>query len=225
MVEVGATPKNSVAQPDQRIRIGVLALQGDFREHIAALRSVGSDGVEVRLPRDFDRLDGIIIPGGESTTISKLMREFDLVGSVKSLAHQGKAIWGTCAGMVVVAREATDLPDWAALQLIDIAIRRNAYGRQIDSFEQNLTVTAIGGDAPFHGVFIRAPAITQMGPQVEVLARLADGSPVAVRQDNVVATAFHPELTGDLRFHSFIVEMARASRLLANQTIDTPGSR
>ena len=167
----------------------------------------------------------MIIPGGESTTISKLMREFDLAEPIKSLAHQGKAIWGTCAGMVVVAREATDLPEWAALQLIDIAIRRNAYGRQIDSFEQDLSVMTIGGEAPFHGVFIRAPAIMQTGPQVEVLARLDDGSPVAVRQDNVIATAFHPELTRDLRFHSFFVEMARVSTLLHDRAIGTPGSR
>jgi 5'-phosphate synthase pdxT subunit len=183
--------------------IGVLALQGDFREHREALARVGTAAPEVRLPNDLDGLDGLIIPGGESTTIVRLMLASGLFEPLRKLAGDGFPIWGTCAGMILLAKrlDATGVP---ALEAMDIAVRRNAFGRQVDSFEADLSVPALG-DPPFHAVFIRAPIIEAVGPGVQVLARLPDGTPVAALQGRLLATAFHPELTPDARFHRFFL--------------------
>jgi pyridoxal 5'-phosphate synthase pdxT subunit len=187
-------------------RIGVLAVQGDFAEHLATLRSIGVDGVEVRLPDDLDGLDGLILPGGESTTMRRLIDRWALREPILELARSGAPVYGTCAGMIVLAREIAD-GDEAALSLLDVTVRRNAFGRQLESFETELIVPVLG-DQPVQGVFIRAPVIERTGPDVDVLARLDDGRVVAVRQRNVIATAFHPELAGETRFHRLLATMA-----------------
>ncbi len=194
------------------MRIGVLALQGDFREHAAMLRSVGADAVEVRLPEDLRDADGLILPGGESTTIGKLAREYGLIGPVRELARAGKPVWGTCAGLILLARDIGPEPPHAAL--LDVTVRRNAFGRQVDSFEADLDVPALAGlegaagpARPFHAVFIRAPRIEAAGAGVEVLARLPGGAVVAARQGNLLGTSFHPELTGDDRFHRYFLTL------------------
>jgi len=183
--------------------IGVLALQGDFREHREVLEGLGAVVHEVRLQKDLERLDGLVIPGGESTTIVRLMRTSHLLEPLRRLAADNFPIWGTCAGMILLAKRLDDtgIP---ALEAMDIAVRRNAFGRQVDSFEADLFVPVLG-DQPFHAVFIRAPIIEAVGPGVEVLARLPDGAPVAARQGQLLATAFHPELTSDHRFHQFFL--------------------
>ena len=187
-------------------RIGVLALQGDFREHREVLERLEVSVTEVRLPRDLAGLDGLILPGGESTTIVRLLGTSGLLDPLRSLARDGFPIWGTCAGMILLAKrlDASGIP---ALEAMDIAVRRNAFGRQVDSFEADLSMPILGA-LPFHAVFIRAPIIEQVGPGVEVLARLADGTPVAARQGRLLATAFHPELTPDLRLHRFFLQVA-----------------
>lgn len=187
-------------------RIGVLALQGDFAEHLHMLRALGAETREVRLPRDLENLDGLIIPGGESTTISRLAEAYGLVEPLRAFAHAGGALWGTCAGAIYMARSAPDL-DRPTLGLLDMVVRRNAFGRQIDSFEVDLDVTGTE-NGPYHAVFIRAPIIVSVGPGVEVLARLRDGAIVAVREGKLLATAFHPELTEDTRMHRLFVDMA-----------------
>ncbi len=180
-------------------RAGVLALQGAFREHVAALRDVGLEAVEVRVPLDMEGLDGLVIPGGESSTMSKLIEAFDLEAPIRELHARGGALMGTCAGMIVLAAHAEDgRPDQRYLGLIDIDVRRNAYGRQPASFEAMLQLT--GEDLPIPGVFIRAPQIERIGPGVEVVAE-HEGAPVAARQGAVLVTAFHPELTSDRRLH------------------------
>lgn len=184
--------------------VGVLALQGDFREHGETLRRMGLDAPEVRLPRDLDRLDGMIIPGGESTTILRLMRSSGLLEPLRTLAGDGFPIWGTCAGMILLAKRLDDT-GVPALQAMDITVRRNAFGRQVDSFETDLPIAALGGD-PFHAVFIRAPIIEEVGPAVDVLARLADGTPVAAGERRLLVTAFHPELTSDTRLHRLFLD-------------------
>ncbi len=183
---------------------GVLALQGDFREHCEVLEHLGIAAPEVRLPKDLEGLDGLIIPGGESTTIVRLMRTSHLLEPLRKLAGDGFPIWGTCAGMILLAKRVDDtgIP---ALEAMDITVRRNAFGRQVDSFEADLHVPALG-DPPYRAVFIRAPIIEDIGPAVEVLARLPEGTPVAARQGRLLATAFHPELTSDDRFHRFFLE-------------------
>lgn len=190
--------------------IGVLALQGDFREHRETLRRMGLDPQEVRLPDHLDGLDGLIIPGGESTTILRLMRSSGLLDPLRTLAQDDFPVWGTCAGMILLAKrlDETGMP---ALQAMDITVRRNAFGRQMDSFETDVPIPALGGD-PFHAVFIRAPIIEEVGPAVEVLARLADGTPVAARERRLLATAFHPELTPDTRLHRFFLDRFVAGR-------------
>ena len=188
--------------------IGVLALQGDFAEHVSVLRRLGSEAHEVRRPEELSGLDGLIIPGGESTTICRLMAEYGLDEPLRQLAQDSFPTWGTCAGMILLARRASDLA-WPTLAALDIAVRRNAFGRQVDSFEADLSVPSLGA-APFHAVFIRAPAVEEVGEGVEVLATLEDGRVVAVRQGNALATAFHPELTADDRFHRYFLELARA---------------
>src|SRR5215208_4946170 len=195
---------------DHPLVIGVLALQGDFAEHAAVLRKLGVTPVEVRLPRDLEGLDGLIIPGGESTTITRLLRIYDLLEPLRERVRGGLPTWGTCAGAIVLAREAIGL-DQANIGAMDIVVRRNAFGRQVDSFETDLAVAPLG-EAPYHAVFIRAPTIEGVGPGVQVLARLEDGTAVAAREGTMVATSFHPELTDDTRFHEYFVELARAEK-------------
>jgi pyridoxal 5'-phosphate synthase pdxT subunit len=184
--------------------IGVLALQGDFREHREVLRRLEIPAPEVRTPRELEGLDGLIIPGGESTTIVRLMRTSGLLEPLKRLASDGFPMWGTCAGMILLAKrlDETGVP---ALQAMDITVRRNAFGRQVDSFETGLTIAGLNG-GPYHAVFIRAPIIEAAGPGVDILARLDTGAIVAARQGRLLATAFHPELTPDLRVHRFFAE-------------------
>jgi 5'-phosphate synthase pdxT subunit len=184
--------------------IGVLALQGDFREHREVLERLEVSVSEVRLPQDLEGLDGLIIPGGESTTIVRLMRTSDLLEPLRKMAVDGFPVWGTCAGMILLAKrlDATGIP---ALEAMDMCVHRNAFGRQVDSFEADLHVPVLG-EPPFHAVFIRAPIIEEVGPGVQVLARLPDGTPVAARQGHLLATAFHPELTPDPRFHRFFLQ-------------------
>ncbi len=186
----------------------MLALQGDFQEHMSCLGRLGAEAAPVRLPEELDGLDGLVIPGGESTTISDLMEEYGLAAGVQRMAAEGKPLWGTCAGMILMAKDVED-SNRSRLNLMDIKVRRNAYGSQVDSFEAEVEVPALG-NPPLRAVFIRAPVIQCVGPGVEVLARLADGTPVAVRQGNLLAAAFHPELTGDLRFHAYFLKMMEA---------------
>ena len=170
------------------------------------LREIGSTAVEVRLPEHLDGLDGLIIPGGESTTLSRLMSLYGLREPITRLAASGKAVWGTCAGMIMLANEITE-QDPVPLQLMDVGVQRNAFGRQVDSFEQDLPIEALGS-AEYHAIFIRAPVIIRVGAEVEVLASLSDGRPVAVQQNNLMATSFHPELTADPRVHRYFVALA-----------------
>lgn len=192
------------------LAVGVLALQGGFAEHSAVLRRLGVDASQVRLPSQLDGLDGLIIPGGESTTISRLMHEWDLIEPVRRRAHEGMAIWGTCAGAILLAERAGDL-DREGLRLMDITVRRNAFGRQVESFEAGLDVPVLG-PPPFRGVFIRAPVIAEAGLSAEVLASLAGGTVVAAQQGALLATSFHPELTDDTRFHEFFLTLASTAR-------------
>ena len=189
----------------RRPRIGVLALQGAVREHVAAIRDVGAEPVEVRLPRDLVDVDALILPGGESTTMRRLIDAYGLREPIAALARRGAPMLGTCAGMILLAERSADTED-PVFGLLDLEVRRNGYGRQLDSFEADLDVPSLG-DAPLHGIFIRAPMVTDVGPRAEVLARDPDGHPVAVRQGRVLATAFHPELTGDRRLHRLLVEL------------------
>jgi 5'-phosphate synthase pdxT subunit len=190
--------------------IGVLALQGAFIEHIKALQKLGVEAREVRLPSDLEGLDGLIIPGGESTTIVRLLDAFGLREPIRQMARAGQPIWGTCAGMILLAKDAGNL-DRPPLGLVDIAVRRNAFGRQIDSFETDLNVEGLAG-GPFHAVFIRAPVIERVDEGVHVLARTESGSPVAAREGHLLVTAFHPELTEDLRFHRYFIDMVEEAR-------------
>jgi 5'-phosphate synthase pdxT subunit len=183
----------------------VLAVQGAVREHVAAIREVGAEPVEVRLPRDLVDLDALILPGGESTAMRRLIDAYGLQEPIASMARGGAPMLGTCAGMILLA-ERIDEGDEPLFGLLDIAVRRNGYGRQLDSFETDLDAPSLG-DEPLHGVFIRAPMVTSLGPRVEVLARDPDGTPVAVRQGRVLATAFHPELTGDRRIHRLLASL------------------
>ena len=187
------------------MEVGVLAVQGDFAEHIAILKGLGVDGKEVRLPHQLEALDGLIIPGGESTTLSRLMSIYELREPVAQMALEGKVVWGTCAGMIMMAHEITE-EDPVPLAIMDIGVQRNAFGRQVDSFEQDLSILGFD-EFPFHAVFIRAPVIVRLGEDVDVLASLPDGRPVAVQQRNLLATAFHPELTNDLRFHRHFLDL------------------
>jgi len=188
------------------MRIGVLALQGAFQEHLDTLRSIGVDGARVREPADVEGISGLIIPGGESTTMRLGIDRWGLREPLLDLARSGAPVFGTCAGMIVVAREiAGDEPP--ILPLLDVTVARNAFGRQLESFETELSVPVLG-DLPVHGVFIRAPIIERTGPDVDVLARLEDGRVVAVRERNVIATAFHPELAGETRFHRLLAMLA-----------------
>jgi 5'-phosphate synthase pdxT subunit len=192
--------------------IGVLALQGDFLEHASSLRRIGAEPREVRTAEQLRSLDGLIIPGGESTTFCRLMNDYSLYDPLRSFVQSGIPTWGTCAGMIVLARHATDLK-FPTLEAIDIEVDRNGYGRQVDSFEAAIDVPVLG-EPPFHAVFIRAPVVTSTGDRVEVLAAAENphgGNPttVAVRQGTVMATSFHPELTSDTRFHQYFLDIVR----------------
>ena len=189
----------------QPVRIGVLAVQGAFAEHIELLRELGVEAVPVRLPRDLDGLAGLILPGGESTTMRKLIDTWELRAPILELARRGAPVFGTCAGMILLAARIAD-GDEPVLGLLDATVQRNAYGRQLDSFEADVSVPALGAE-PLHGVFIRAPVVSELGDGVEVLARDADGRPIAVRQGRILATSFHPELTSDRRVHRLLLEM------------------
>jgi 5'-phosphate synthase pdxT subunit len=188
------------------VKIGVLALQGAFREHLQTLDAIGVEGVAVRLPRDLDGVSGLIIPGGESTTMRRLIDRWQLRQPILDLAERGAPIFGTCAGMIVLAREIGG-GEAPILPLLDVTVQRNAFGRQLDSFEGELHVPVLG-DQPVHGVFIRAPIVERAGPAVDVLGRLDDGRIVAVRERNLIATSFHPELAGETRFHRLVATMA-----------------
>lgn len=187
------------------MKIGVLASQGAFAEHIAVLCRLGVEAVPVRLPRGLRGLDGLVIPGGESTTIGKLMQDYKLVNEIKDLAQNGLPMFGTCAGMILLAKKVPD-SYLEYLGLMDITVARNAFGRQRESFEAELSIPVLG-EKPFPGVFIRAPMIAQASGSVVMLARLADGTGVAARQERILASAFHPELTDDLRFHRYFLDI------------------
>lgn len=206
----------------RKLKIGVLALQGAFIEHIQVLRELGADAREVRLPEDLQGLDGLIMPGGESTAIGKLMVNWGLVEPVKQMATTGKPVWGTCAGMILLAKDIGGL-DQPLIGLMDIKVRRNAFGSQLDSFETDLNIPALG-EEPFPAVFIRAPYIEKVGTGAQELAHLdsvhqtannarqngqGQDIVVAARQGNLLATAFHPELTNDHRFHQMFLDMVR----------------
>ena len=186
------------------MKIGVLALQGAFIEHIDILKRLDTDAFRVRLPEDLAGLDGLVIPGGESTTISRLMLEFDLMKPVRGLGQEGLPILGTCAGMILLASNVDD-SRLEALGLMDIRVQRNAFGRQVDSFETHLNMPVLGQE-PFRAVFIRAPVVESIGPGAEVLAKLPNGAVVAARQGSLLASAFHPELTADPRFHRYFLD-------------------
>ena len=190
--------------------IGVLAIQGDFLEHQQALDSLGVDAPQIRLPNQLDSIDGLIIPGGESTTIVQLIDIFHFREPLAEKVQSGLPVWGSCAGMIVLADQLTDnRPE--PLHLMDIDVSRNAFGRQIDSFEEDLEIDEIQGP-PFRGVFIRAPVVNRVGEQVKVLAALSNGRTVAVRQGHMMATAFHPELTDDSRVHQLFVRIVEGEK-------------
>jgi 5'-phosphate synthase pdxT subunit len=190
------------------MRIGVLALQGAFIEHIHRLGRLGLSAREVRLPADMQGLDGLIIPGGESTAIGKLITGYGLMDPIRSFALH-HAVWGTCAGMILMAKEIGR--DQPLLELMDIVVERNAFGRQIDSFEEPLTVADLkeGSDRPFPGIFIRAPRLVAAHGNARILARLKDGGAVAAVEGRWLATSFHPELSDDLRFHEYFLDLVR----------------
>ena len=192
------------------MKIGVLASQGAFAEHIAVLRQLGVEAVPVRLPRELMGLDGLVIPGGESTSIGRLILDYNLVSQIRDLAKDGLPVFGTCAGMILMAKKNSDsYPE--PLGVMDMTVRRNAFGRQKESFEAELLIPVLG-EEPFPGVFIRAPVIERVNSKVEILARLADGTLVAARQGKLLASAFHPELTDDLRLHQYFLDIVTGHR-------------
>ena len=198
-------PKHNGAAP----KIGVLALQGDVIEHVKMLRGLGVEAIEVRTPEDLAKVDALIIPGGESTTIGKLAVTYGLDTAIPARVKEGMPVYGTCAGMIALSRQAGG-GEPPLLRLMNITVQRNAYGRQVDSFETELEIPALGGP-PLHAVFIRAPMIEAVGPDVEVLASLG-GKPVLARQGNMLVSAFHPELTADDRVHRYFIEMLKKKR-------------
>ncbi|MGD9143531.1 MAG: pyridoxal 5'-phosphate synthase glutaminase subunit PdxT [Dehalococcoidia bacterium] len=187
------------------MRIGVLASQGAFAEHIDVLKQLDIEAVPVRLPREFTGMDGLIIPGGESTTISRLIAEYQLEDEIKGLVKDGKPVFGTCAGMIMLSKNISGNTT-RTLGLMDVRVKRNAFGRQRESFETDLEVPALG-NKPFPAVFIRAPLIESFGDDIEILAKLPNDTIVAARQGKILVTAFHPELTSDLRFHRYFLNM------------------
>jgi 5'-phosphate synthase pdxT subunit len=205
------------------MRVGVLALQGTFIEHIDILRQLGVEASAIRLRHEVDTLDGLIIPGGESTTMLRLMDSFDLIQPIREMARDGLPIWGTCAGMVLLAKDVSNY-EMETLGLMDTKVRRNAFGSQIDSFEADLEIPPVG-EEPFHAIFIRAPIIEEAKPSVEIMSRLPDGTIVAIRQNQLLACAFHPEFTDDLRFHSYFLNMVRQKLSHNPETEILRGSR
>lgn len=202
----------------KKLRIGVLGLQGDFEAHLKALSKAAEalhldvEGVVVKLPQHLNDLDGIILPGGESTTIGKLMVLYGLQEPLRQLISQGVPIWGTCAGLILLAQETDNaLAGQPLLASMDIRVCRNAFGSQRESFETDLTVPELG-EAPFHAFFIRGPSVEEVGPEVEVLATLGDGTIVAVRQNSLLGTAFHPEVAGDTRFHDYFLRLVQSAK-------------
>ncbi len=186
-------------------KIGILSLQGAFAEHAASLQKLGVETLAIRLPQDLEDVDGLIIPGGESTTISQLAINYDLMKILKKLAQNGFPMFGTCAGLILLARNISD-SKIETIGAMDIKVKRNAFGRQIDSFEALLPIPVLG-KIPFPAIFIRAPIIEETNSTVEILARLPNGSPVAARQGNLLVSAFHPELSSDLRFHAYFLDI------------------
>lgn len=222
--ETGDDPAYPLRVSPHPVRIGVLAIQGDVREHIHALSTLDVQATGVRRPRELDDVDALVIPGGESTTMDKLVRAFDLQEPLRKRIAGGMPVYGSCAGMIMLAdRIADSRPDWQTLGGLDITVRRNAFGRQVDSFEEDLhipriaalTATPQGRPATFRAVFIRAPWVEDMGDTVEVLATVesgpAAGRVVAIQQGNLLATSFHPEMTGDHRIHDYFAQMVRAA--------------
>jgi 5'-phosphate synthase pdxT subunit len=188
------------------MKIGVLALQGAFAEHIAVLKKLKVEAIPIRLPQQLEGLDGLIIPGGESTTITKLMVHYKLKHKIIELAKNNFPIFGTCAGMIVLARELSSSGGVTPTGVMDIKVNRNAFGRQVDSFETEISIPVLG-KKPLTGVFIRAPLIESVGQEAEVLARLDDGTIVAARQGKLLVCSFHPELTDDTRFHHYFLDI------------------
>ena len=188
-------------------RVGVLGLQGDFAEHLHTLRAIGAEGVDVRRPEQLDGVDALIIPGGESTTIGKLAERYQIIPKLRERIADGMPVWGTCAGAIFLAKDVPGHPH-PILAAMDISVERNAFGRQLESFEAELDVKGIPGE-PYHAVFIRAPKITRTGRDVETIASLEDGTVVAARQGNLLATSFHPELTPDDRFHRYFLSFGK----------------
>jgi 5'-phosphate synthase pdxT subunit len=193
------------------VTVGVLALQGDFREHIAVLKSLGADAVGVRRPAELAEVSGLIIPGGESSVMDKLTRLFDLADPLKKAISDGLPVWGTCAGLIMLADTVLDgIDGQESLGGLHISVRRNAFGSQLDSFETNLDIPALGEPA-LNAVFIRAPIVESVSSGVETLAALEDGRIVAVEQGNLLGTSFHPEMTGDIRFHEYFLKKVAAA--------------
>ena len=190
--------------------VGVLALQGDFREHIGLLKSLGADARAIRRPEELAQVAGLVIPGGESSVMDKLSRMFGLAGPLKSAIRSGLPVYGTCAGLIMLADRVLDaIAGQESLGGLDISVRRNAFGSQRDSFETDLAIPSLGA-LPMHAVFIRAPVVEQVGEGVVTLATLADGRVVAVEQGNLLGTSFHPEMTGDTRFHEHFLNVVRS---------------
>ena len=189
------------------LKIGILAVQGDYAEHKLMLTTLDIDAVEIRLPEQLEDIDGLIIPGGESTTIAQLLDIFDIKNSIITKAKSGMPICGTCAGMIMLANSLTDKRP-TPLKLMNTVVSRNAFGRQIDSFEENIEIKAIG-HPKYRGIFIRAPMFIQIGEGVEVLGKLNDDNPVLVREKNLLARSFHPELTPDTRIHEYFIKMVK----------------
>lgn len=188
--------------------VGVLSVQGDFAEHIESLKAIGVSARQVKLANELENVQALIIPGGESTTLRRMVDHNNLAPVITDIASRGIPVWGTCAGMILMANNLVDKrPN--TLGLMDITVARNGFGRQINSFEVNLEVPALGSE-PFPGIFIRAPLVVSTGDQAKVLTKLIDGTPVAIQQENLLATSFHPELTSDTRFHQFFVRLSNA---------------
>ena len=191
-------------------KVGVLALQGDFREHLSVLSALGADAVPVRRERELDQVAGLIIPGGESTVMDKLSRAFGLREPLMARIAAGMPVYGTCAGLIMLSDRVLDaLPDQRTLGGLDVTVRRNAFGNQLDSFETDLEVALFDGP-PVHAAFIRAPVVEEVGPAAEAVATLDDGRVVAVRQGNLLGTSFHPEITGETRFHQLLLDLLGA---------------
>jgi 5'-phosphate synthase pdxT subunit len=193
------------------VRVGVLALQGDFREHLAVLTALGADAVPVKRPEELERVAGLVIPGGESSVMDKLSRMFGLAEPLKAAIASGLPVYGTCAGLIMLADTVLDaIEGQRSLGGFDLDVRRNAFGSQLDSFETDLDVPVLG-ERPVHAVFIRAPVVERVGERATPLARLEDGRVVAVEQGPLLGTSFHPEMTGDTRFHEYFLGKVRAA--------------